>query len=167
MTIPPPTDRSSEAVPASWQRLLALSGIAFAVLFVVGFLISGGDTPDYGAADQKWTDWADTNEVKSRIGAFLTLLAGFAFLHFAGTFRSVLGSAEATVPGSVQLARIAFAGGLTGITGITIAVVIIAGASAEGADVDPTVTKAVASATIGPFLVAAMGLRRCSRPLDS
>jgi hypothetical protein len=49
------------------------------------------------------------------------LLAGFVFLHFAGTIRSVLGSAEATAGGSVRLARVAFAGAITGITGITIA----------------------------------------------
>ena len=37
------------------------------------------------------------------------------------------------------------------------AVVMIAGASAEGADADPVVSRAVATATVGPFLVAAMG----------
>ena len=139
------------------ERLLALSGVAFAVLLVVGFLISGGDTPDYTAPDHEWTNWADDNELKGRIGAFLTLLAGLAFLHFAGTIRSVLGSAEVAIQGSVQLARVAFAGAVVGITGITMAVVMIAGASAEGGEVDPTVIRAVASATVGPFLVAAMG----------
>lgn len=158
MTTPRTTsDRSAEALPTSWQRLLALSGIAFAVLLVVGFFLSGGDTPDYTAADQEWTTWAENNELKSRIGAFLTLIAGFVFLHFAGTIRSVLGSAEATVRGSGQLARTAFAGAVTGITGITMAIVMIAGASAAGADADPVVIRAVASATVGPFLVAAMG----------
>ena len=158
MTTPQPTsDRSADALPTSWQRLLALSGIPFAVLLVVGFFLSGGDTPNYTAADQEWTNWADDNELKSRIGAFLALIAGFVFLHFAGTIRSVLGSAEATVRGSVQLARVVFAGAVTGITGITMAIVMIAGASAEGADADPVVIRAVASATVGPFLVAAMG----------
>jgi succinate dehydrogenase/fumarate reductase cytochrome b subunit len=118
---------------------LALSGIAFAVLLVVGFFLSGGDTPDYTAADQEWTTWAENNELKSRIGAFLTLIAGFVFLHFAGTIRTVLGTAEATVRGSGQLARTAFAGAVTGITGITMAIVMIAGASAAGADADPVV----------------------------
>jgi succinate dehydrogenase/fumarate reductase cytochrome b subunit len=158
MTTPRTTsDRSAEALPTSWQRLLALSGIAFAVLLVVGFFLSGGDTPDYTAADQEWTNWAENNELKSRIGAFLTLIAGFVFLHFAGTIRSVLGTAEATVRGSGQLAQAAFAGAVTGITGITMAIVMIAGASAEGAAADPVVIRAVASATVGPFLVAAMG----------
>ena len=158
MTTPRTTsDRSADALPTSWQRLLALSGIAFAVLLVVGFFLSGSDTPDFTAADQEWTDWADDSELRSRIGGFLTLIAGFVFLHFAGTIRSVLGSAEATVGGSGQLARTAFAGAVTGITGITMAIVMIAGASVAGADADPVVIRAVASATVGPFLVGAMG----------
>jgi hypothetical protein len=43
-------------VPPSRQRLLALSGVVFAVLFVVGWFASGGDAPDYAASDQEWTD---------------------------------------------------------------------------------------------------------------
>jgi hypothetical protein len=150
-------DPSTDALPQSWQRLLALSGLAFGVLFVVGWFASGGDAPDYGAADQDWTNWADDNQWRSRIGAFAMLLAGFVFLHFAGTIRSVLGSAETTVRGSAQLARVAFAGALTGIAGMTMAIVMIAAASSEGADADPVVSRAVTTASAGPFLVAAMG----------
>jgi hypothetical protein len=158
MTTPRTTsDRSADALPTSWQRLLALSGIAFAVLFLVGFLISGSDTPDTTAADQVWRNWAEDSEVRSRIGAFLTLIAGFVFLPFAAMMRSVLGSAEAPVRGSAQLARVAFAGGLTGMTGITMAVIMIAGATAEGAAASPVVSRAVAATTVGPFLVGAMG----------
>ena len=158
MTTPRTTSNpSADALPTSWQRLPALSGIAFAVLFVVGWFISGSDAPDYSATDQEWTTWAAANETKSRIGAFLILIAGLVFLHFAATIRNVLGSAEATVRGSVHLARVAFAGALTGITGMTMAVVTIAGATAEGAGANPMVTRAVATTTVGPFLVAAMG----------
>ena len=99
------------------------------MLFVIGWFASGGDAPDYGASDQAWTNWADDNQWKSRIGAFAMLLAGFVFLHFAGTIRSVLGSAESAVRGSApQLARVAFAGAVTGMTGMTMAIVIIASA---------------------------------------
>jgi hypothetical protein len=69
----------------------------------------------------------------------------------------VCSAAERAPHGSVQLARIAFAGAVVGIAGITMAVVMIAGASADGADVDVTVIRAVASATVGPFLLGAMG----------
>jgi hypothetical protein len=146
-----------DALPAAWQRLLALSGVVFAVLFLIGWFASGGDTPDYAAADQDWTEWADDNQWRSRIGAFAMLLAGFVFLHFAGTIRSVLGTAETTVRGLAQLARVAFAGALVGIAGMTTAIVMISAATSEGADTDPVVSRAVATASAGPFLVSAMG----------
>jgi hypothetical protein len=149
--------QSPDALPATWQRLLALSGVVFAVLFVVGWFASGGDTPDYAAADQDWTNWAEDNQWRSRIAAFAMLLAGFVFLHFAGTMRSVLGKAEAALHSSVQLARVAFAGALTGILGMATAIVIVAAATSEGADADPVVSRAVTTASAGPFLVSAMG----------
>jgi hypothetical protein len=146
-----------DTLPASWQRLLALSGVAFAVLFLVGWFASGGDAPDYTAGDQAWADWAKDNEWRSRIGAFAMLLAGFVFLHFLGAVRSALGTVETTVRGSAQLARTAFAGGLVGIAGMTTAIVMVSSATTEGADADPVVSRAVATASAGPFLVSAMG----------
>jgi hypothetical protein len=134
-----------------------LSGVAFALLLLFGWFLSGGDAPDYGAADEVWTDWADDNRLRSRIGAFLILLAGFALLHFAGTIRSVLERAETTARSSVQLAHVAFAGAVVGATGIAMAIVTVAAASSVGADADPVVSRAVATATAGPYLVAAMG----------
>ena len=45
---PTPADRATNL---AWQRLLALSGVVFAVLFLIGWFASGGDAPDYGAPD--------------------------------------------------------------------------------------------------------------------
>ena len=136
---------------------MALSGVVFAVLFLVGWFASGGDAPDYGATDQNWTDWADDNQWKSRIGAFAMLLAGFVFLHFAATIRTALGGAETTAGGSAQLARAAFAGAMTGMAGVAMAIVMISSANTEGADANPIVTRAVTHASAGPFLLSAMG----------
>jgi hypothetical protein len=147
--------QSPEAHPNTSQRLLALSGVVFAVLFLVGWFASGGDTPDYGAADQDWTDWAEDNQWRSRIGAFAMLLAGFVFLHFAATVRSALRAAAND--DSSQLARVAFAGAVTGMAGMTMAIVMIAGATTEGAEADPVVSRAVTTASGGPFLLSAMG----------
>ena len=157
-------DRSAGVLPTSWQRLLALSGVAFALLFLVGWFASGGDAPDYGAPDQDWANWAENNQWRSRIGAFMMLLAGFVFLHFAGTIRSVLGRAETTDRDAAQLAHVAFAGALTGMTGMCIAIVMITSATSEGADADPLVSRAVATASAGPFLVAAMGFAALLMP---
>ena len=67
MATPQPTsDGSADALLTSRQRLLALSGIPFAVLLVVGFFLSGANTPDSTAADQEWTNWAESNELRSR-----------------------------------------------------------------------------------------------------
>jgi hypothetical protein len=152
-----PANSSPNPLPPLWLRLLALSGIVFAVLLVFGWFLSGGDAPDFTAADQDWMDWADENRVRSRIGLFLVLLAGMALLFFAGMIRNVMGSAETTVPGSVQLARVAFAGAVVGAAAIPTAIVLVASATSEGADLDPVVTRAVAAAAAGPYLVAAMG----------
>ncbi len=153
----PPANSSPNPSQPSSQRLPALSGVAFAVLLVFGWFLSGGNAPDFTAADQDWTDWADDNRVRSRIAAFLVLLAGMALLFFAEMIRNVLGSAETTVPGSVQLARVAFAGAVVGAAAIATAIVLVASATSEGADLDPVVIRAVAAAAAGPYLVAAMG----------
>jgi len=150
-------DAAAEAVSPQWQRLLALSGVAFAALFVVGWFTNGGLTPHYNEPDQEWTKWASDNQWNARISGFVMLLAGFIFLHFLGVIRSVLGSAESPIGGSAHLARVAFGGGVTGMAGFAMASVTLAAASTNGADVDPVVSKAVATAAGGPFLVAAMG----------
>jgi hypothetical protein len=95
--------REPDPLPTRWQRLLALSGVAFGVLFVFGWFLSGGDVPDYAAPHEDWTAWAADNRARSGIGAYLTLLAGFAFLHFAGAMRIVLGSAQTTTGGSLAV----------------------------------------------------------------
>jgi len=142
-----------DARPTTTQRLLALSGVVFAVLFLIGWFASGGDAPDYGAQDQDWIDWADDNQWKSRVGAFAMLLAGFVFLHFAATARTALGAAD----DSAELARVAFAGAITGMAGMVMAIVVVSSATTEGADVSPSVTRAIASASAGPFMLSAMG----------
>jgi hypothetical protein len=155
--IPQIRDAATDPLSPLSQRLLALSGLAFAPLFVVGLFISGGRTPHYTAGDQAWTNWAHDNQWKGRIGAFALLLAAFLFLYFIVAIRSVLERAESELRGSAQLAGVAFAGALTGIVGMTMAFVSIAAASSEGANANPVVSRAVTTATTGPFLVAAIG----------
>jgi hypothetical protein len=149
--------QSPNAHPTTTPRLLALSGIVFAVLFLVGWFANGANTPDYGAADEDWTNWAHDNQWNSRMGAFSMMLAGFVFLHFASTIRSALGTPENADRGSPYLARVAFAGGLTGMAGMTMATIMTAGATTEGADSNPVVSRAVMTASGGPFLLSAMG----------
>lgn len=101
-----PTPEASARGVAPLRRMLPLSGVAFAVLFLIGWFASGGDAPDYTAPDQAWATWAEDNQWRSRIGAFAMLLAGFVFLHYAGAIRSALGRAESSLRGSAQLAHV-------------------------------------------------------------
>lgn len=150
--------QSPDALPASWQRLLALSGVVFAPLFVVGWLSSAvSDSPNYVAAQEKWITWAQNDHIKGRISSFALVLAAFVFIYFLGAVRSALEEAESSVRGSRELARIGFAGALTGIVGITMAFVSIANASAPGEKANPLVSKAVLTSAAGPFLVGATG----------
>ena len=125
----------------TFQRLLGLSGVGFAVLFLIGWFASGGDAPDYGAPDQDGTNGADDNQWNSRVGAFAMLLAGFVFLHFAARVRTVLGDAERSVRGSTELARVAVAGAITGMASMAMAIVIISSATTEGGEANPAVTR--------------------------
>ena len=134
-----------------------MSGVLFAVLFVVGWFTTGGVTPHYNAPDHDWTKWAHDNQWNGRVSGFLMLLAGFVFRYFMASVRSALGSAESPGRGSEHLARVAFGGALVGMAGIAMASVTLAAASANGADVDPVVSKAVATAAGGRFLVASTG----------
>jgi succinate dehydrogenase/fumarate reductase cytochrome b subunit len=161
MTQPEPTphnpDPATGAGTPPWQRLMALSGVVFAPFFVIGWLTGVANNPHYTATDQKWTNWAHDNQSKGRISAFAMLLAAFIFLHFDAAIRNALEGAESTVRGSAQLARVAFAGGLVGIVGTTMAFVSIANASSEGSNANPLVSKAVTTGSAGPFLVGAVG----------
>src|SRR5690242_9297129 len=104
------------AIASLWERLLALSGVVFAPLFVVGWLASAvSNSPNYIEADQKWIRWAHDDHVKGRVSSFALVLAVFVFIYFLGTLRSTLEEGESSVRGSKELARVAFAGALTGI----------------------------------------------------
>jgi hypothetical protein len=139
------------------HRLLALAGIAFVPLFLIGWFAGNGLTPEYTAADQEWVNWARDNQRQARISGFAMLLAAFVFLYFMAGIRTILAAAESRVRGSSPLARVAFAGALGGVGAMAMALVTMAAASSNGGNVDPTVAKSVTTGAAGPFMVAAMG----------
>jgi succinate dehydrogenase/fumarate reductase cytochrome b subunit len=151
-------DAPAEANDGSWwRRLLPLSGVAFAVPFLIGWFASAGVTPHYSASDEDWTKWAHDSKWNGRVSGFAMLVAAFLFLHYLGAIRSVLGRAESALRGSAQLARVAFAGAVIGVAGMSMALVMMAAASSEGGNADPVVTRAVTTGAAGPYLIAALG----------
>src|SRR3989337_797662 len=65
------------------DRWTMLSGIAFAVLFIVGMLL-GSDTPDPDAPDAEWTAWFDDSGHRTLqvVAMFLMVLAALALVVF-------------------------------------------------------------------------------------
>jgi succinate dehydrogenase/fumarate reductase cytochrome b subunit len=75
-----------------------LSGVAFAPLFVVGWLTSAvSNSPNYIEADQKWIKWAHDDHIKGRVSSFALVLAVFVFIYFLGSLRSALEESETSV----------------------------------------------------------------------
>jgi hypothetical protein len=85
------TPQVADAADSRWQRLLPLSDLAFVPLFLVGWFMSGGVTPHYGAADQLWVNWAQDNQWKGRIGS------PFGYGFFPGAMALVTWTAATSV----------------------------------------------------------------------
>ncbi len=88
------------------HRWWYLSGVGFAVLLVVGFMLSMGTLPeDSKAPDADWIKVISNSGDRAQIivGAYILFVAGMLFLWFASTIRAALQSEEASssVVGSV------------------------------------------------------------------
>jgi hypothetical protein len=90
----------------SWERLAALAGIAFVILWFAAF----GLGIEVGASDREILDhYADSgNRAKEAVAFFLIAAAALAFILFAGALRSLIRRAEQE---TATLAAVAWAGG--------------------------------------------------------
>jgi hypothetical protein len=100
----------------SWERLAALAGVAFVVLYVAAFALG----IEVGKSDREILDYyADSgNRAKEVVAFFLIAAAALAFLLFASSLRSLIARVERE---RAMLAALAWAGG------IACAVLVLAG----------------------------------------
>src|SRR5262245_19158794 len=91
----------------SWERLAALAGLAFVVLWIAAFSLG----IEVGRSDEEILEhYADSaNRTKEAVAFFLIAAAVLAFVIFATAVRSILGRAEQE---SGMLAALAWSGGL-------------------------------------------------------
>lgn len=90
----------------SWERLAALAGVAFVVLYVAAF----GLGIEVGASDQEILEhYADSgNRAKEVVAFFLIAAAALAFLVLASSLRSLIARSEHE---TATLAALTWAGG--------------------------------------------------------
>ena len=155
------TTSSPDPVAPLVQRLVAASGIIFAVLFLVSFLIGSGETPDDGAPVQEWTEFARDNESNARIGALIMALAAYNFFLFLGYLRAAIGNAERAARGFTRGGYIVLAAGTAGIAGITIAIALGAIAITDPDQTSPEIIRATFDFAGAGFVLASAAFGAC------
>lgn len=100
----------------SWERLAALAGVVFVVLYVAAF----GLGIEVGESDREILDYYEDsgNQAKEVVAFFLIAGAALAFVVFASALRSLIARSEHD---TAMLAALAWAGG------IACAVLVLAG----------------------------------------
>ncbi len=162
MSVPPASAQAPAADPVTpfVQRLVAASGITFAVLFVITVLLSGDQTPDDGASLQEWSAFARDNEDNLRIAALVFALATYSFLLFLGVLRSAIGEAEERVRGFQRGAYIVLAAGAVGIAGLALAF-LLGAVTMSDSDTPPEILRATYDLSGAGFGLAAAAFGAC------
>jgi hypothetical protein len=130
-----------------------LTGVAFVVLAIVGFLV-GGEPPDADSPVQEIVDHYRDNEDAVVAGALIVGLAGALLIFFAGVLRKVLRQAEGE--GGV-LSIVAFAGAVVLAVGAAIDGTISLALADKADAIDPTAVQGLQALWDNDFLPLAMG----------
>jgi hypothetical protein len=128
-----------DRTPSRWERLAPLTGLVFAVAFIVIFFI-GSDTPDNDDKTSKWVDFYskhDTREIAVSIAATIAMVF---FVWFAGTLRARLRAAEGS-PG--RLSNTMFGGAILFAVGALLFIALDFAAADTVGDVPPQVTQTI------------------------
>ena len=122
---------------------MPLTGVAAVILWVIGFLVGGPDSPDFqNATGQEWLTYITDTEGRVVTSRALFLLGSFLFLLFLGTLRARLLAAEGE---PARWTAAAFG------SGIATAVLLIANAT-------PGLAAALSADALEPAAAQALGL---------
>lgn len=151
----PRTDHA-DPVSTTVQKLVALSGIAFALLMILSIILAGDSSPSFDDPVSDWSTWAEDNQDNVRLGSLAFAFATYAFILFLAVLRSTLGQAEHAARGFTRGSYAILIGGTIGITGMLLSLATAAAAAAHP-DAPPEIIRAVSEAGTGGFVAAAPG----------
>ena len=135
---------------------VALTGLAFVVLVIVGFAV-GGEPPGVDEPAQELVDFYSEDEDKQFLGAALVGIGGTLFVFFGGYLKSVLRDAEG--PAAGPLPTIMFAGVLIFVTGAAFDATLTFALAETADDIDPASVQALAALFENDFIPLAVGLQ--------
>jgi hypothetical protein len=101
------------------ERLGPLSGVAFVVLLVLGFVVFGGDTPDLDDSGSKIVDFYGDHQGSQITAAVLVTLSSLFLAVFSVSLRDYLRSTGA---GGTFWPTLALVGGVVSVAGFLFAV---------------------------------------------
>lgn len=116
-----------------------LTGVAFIVVLIVGFLVAG-EPPDANSPPREIIDHYVDNKDSVMAGTFLSIVAAALLIFFGGVLRSALRAAEG--PGGV-LSAVAFAGTIVMATGAAIDATISLALADRADDIAPVGVQAL------------------------
>jgi hypothetical protein len=121
-----------------YARYGALTGIAFVVLLVIGFVIVTPTPPDLDSPVNEWSEYYIDDQDAIRAGLVITTASLFFFIWFLGSVATALRVAF----GNPRLPTIAFGGGITFAAALFVAVAAVAVAAHRPDEVSPELTRA-------------------------
>jgi hypothetical protein len=137
----------------NWDRLAPLTGVAFFVIVLLGFLI-GGDTPGGHDSTAKVTAFYAKHRDQQMVVSFIVAI-GAAFLpFFASTLRRTLDWAG----GTSRLANVAFGGAIIYTMGFFLIATIHLALADSAGKTPPLVTQTLNSLDNNDFIPVGLGL---------
>jgi hypothetical protein len=130
-----------------------LTGAAFVVVVIVGFLVAG-EPPEASNPVGEVVDFYVDNDSAITIGAALTALAAVLLIFFAGYLRAVL---KGGPDGDDMLPTVALIGAGVLATGAALDATILFALAEAADDIDPTAVQALQALWDNDFLPLAIG----------
>lgn len=139
------------------EWLAPLTGVAFVILVIVGFMVAG-EPPTVGEDDsaREIIDFYKDNKDSVMVGSGIAVVASSLFVFFGGYLRKVLRAAEGE---DGTLPVIAFAGTVVFAVGVAIDSMISFALADTAGDISPEAVESLSALWNNDFLPFALGLQ--------
>jgi hypothetical protein len=137
---------------SSYDWVAPLTGVAFFVILLIGFAISGEPKSADDPVEEIVEFWVD-NKDSVMIGSILVAVAGTFLIFFGAYLRTVLGTGEPEI-----LPLVSFAGLVLVALGLAIDATIAFGLAEAAEDIDPTAVQALQALWDSDFIPIQLGV---------